>query len=56
LQEVDAKLAATAPEPTDDATLIRSVQPSDAWTAFRQDFADEMFADYLVTHAELAME
>jgi hypothetical protein len=56
LQEVDAELAATAPEPTDDATLIRSVQPSDAWTAFRQDFADEMFADYLVTHAELAME
>ena len=56
LQEVDAELAAMAPEPADDAALIRSVQQSDAWNDFRQQFADEMFAEYLVTHAELAME
>nr|BAJ99284.1 predicted protein [Hordeum vulgare subsp. vulgare] len=56
LQEVDAKLAAMAPEPVDDATFIRSVQQSDAWNTFRHDFADEMFAEYLATHAKLAME
>lgn len=51
LQEVDAELANMAPEPTDDATLIRSVQATNAWTDFRQDFADEVFADYLVAQA-----
>ena len=56
LQEVDAELAAMAPEPADDVALIRSVQQSDAWNDFRQQFADEMFAEYLVTYAELAME
>jgi hypothetical protein len=56
LQEIDAELAATVPEPADDVALIRSVQLSDAWTTFRQDLADEMFAEYLVTHDELAME
>ena len=56
LQEIDAELAAMAAEPVDDATFIRSVQASDAWNMFRQDFADEMFAEYLVMHAELAME
>ena len=56
LQEIDAELAAMAAEPVDDAAFIRSVQASDAWNMFRQDFADEMFAEYLVTHAELAME
>ena len=55
LQEIDAELAAMTPEPADVA-LIRSVQPSDTWTDFRQDLADEMFAEYLGTHAELAME
>nr|BAJ91414.1 predicted protein [Hordeum vulgare subsp. vulgare]BAK07702.1 predicted protein [Hordeum vulgare subsp. vulgare] len=45
-----------APEPVDDATFIRSVQQSDAWNTFRHDFADEMFAEYLATHAKLAME
>jgi hypothetical protein len=56
LPEVDAELAAMTPEPVDDANLIRSVQLSDAWTDFRKQFADEMFADYLVAHAELTME
>jgi hypothetical protein len=56
LPEVDAELAAMTPEPVDDANLIRSVQLSDAWTDFRQQFADEMFADYLVAHAELTRE
>ena len=56
LQEVDAELAAMAPEPVDVAALIRSVQTCDAWTNFRLDFADEMFADCLMAHAELALE
>ena len=56
LQEVDAELVAMAPKPADDAALIRRVQQSDAWNDFRQQFADEMFAEYLVTHGELAME
>ncbi|XP_051196783.1 protein ALP1-like [Lolium perenne] len=56
LQEIDAELAATVPEPADDVALIRSVQLSETWTTFRQDLADGMFAEYLVTHDELAME
>jgi len=56
LQEVDAELAALTPEPAEDVALIRSVAPSDAWSNFRQQFADDMFADYLVAHAELTME
>jgi hypothetical protein len=55
-QEIDAELASMVPEPADDAALITSVQQSDTWTSFRQDLADEMFAEYLVTHDELAME
>ena len=56
LPEVDAELAAMDPEPVDPATLIRCVQQTDAWKAFRQQFADDMFADYLVAHAELEFE
>jgi hypothetical protein len=56
MPEVDAELAAMAPDIADDATLIRSVQQTTAWSDFRQQFADEMFAEYLVTHAELMME
>ena len=56
LQEVDAELAAMTPEPADDATLIRSVQQTEAWKNFRQQFADDMFADYLVAHGELQTE
>ena len=56
LQEVDAELAAMAPEPVDDANLITSVQQTVAWSAFRQQFADEMYAEYLVAHGELEFE
>ena len=56
LPEVDAELAAMTPEPVDDATLIRSVRVTEAWKNFRQQFADDMFADYLVAHAELEFE
>jgi hypothetical protein len=56
LPEVDAELAAMAPEPADDANLIRSVTQSVAWSDFRQQHADEMFAEYLVAHAELTFE
>ena len=56
LQEVDAELAATTLEPADDALLIRSVQQTAAWSNFRQQFAEEMFAEYLVAHGELEME
>jgi hypothetical protein len=56
LPEVDAELAAMAPEPTDDANLIRSVTQSVAWSDFRQQLADEMFAEYHVAHAELTFE
>jgi hypothetical protein len=56
LQEVDAELAAMAPEPADDATLIRSVQQTVAWSNFRQQFADEMFVEYLVARGELEIE
>uniref|UniRef100_A0ACD5T921 Uncharacterized protein n=1 Tax=Avena sativa TaxID=4498 RepID=A0ACD5T921_AVESA len=42
LQEVDDELAAMAPEPIDDTTLIRSVQQTTAWSNFRQQFADEI--------------
>jgi hypothetical protein len=40
----------------DDANLIRSVTQSVAWSDFRQQFADEMFANYPVAHEELTME
>ena len=53
LSEVDVELAAMTPDPVDDANFIRSVRITAAWKAFRQQFADEMFADYLVAHAEL---
>jgi hypothetical protein len=56
LQEVDAELANMAPEPADDATLIRSVQLTAAWTAFREQFAEDMYAEYLVAHAKAEIE
>jgi hypothetical protein len=45
-----------APEHADDANLIRSVTQSVAWSDFRQQFVDDMFAEYLVAHAELTFE
>ena len=56
LPEVDAELAAMTPEPADDATFIRSVQQTNAWSNFRQQFADEMYVEYLVAHGELEIE
>ena len=56
LPEVDAELAAMTPEPVDDSTLIRTVRQTAAWKNFRQQFADDMFVDYLVAHAELEFE
>lgn len=56
LQEVDAELESMVPEPVDDASLIRSVQQTAAWSNFRQQFADEMYADYLVARGELEFE
>jgi hypothetical protein len=56
LQEVDAELAAMAPQPADDATLIRSVQQTVAWSAFREQFAEDMYDQYLVDHEEAQIE
>jgi hypothetical protein len=56
LQEVDAELAAMTPDPVDDATLIRSVGQTVAWSNFRQQFADDMYAEYLVAHGQLELE
>jgi hypothetical protein len=56
LQEVDAELAAMTHEPADDATLIRSVQQTPQWSNFREQFAEEMYAEYLVAHGELEIE
>lgn len=43
------------PEP-DDATLIRTVGQTAAWSNYRQQFANEMYAEYLVAHGHLEME
>ena len=42
LPEVDAELTTTTPDPVDDATLIRSVQVSAAWSNFREQFAQDV--------------
>ena len=56
LPEVAAELAAMTPEPADDSTLIRSVQVSTAWSNFREQFAQDMYDEYLVAHGELELE
>ena len=56
LQEVDAELAAMPIEPVDDANSIRSVEVSLEWNAFREQLANDMFAEYLLRHGELALE
>jgi hypothetical protein len=56
LQEVDAELAAMTHEPADDATSTISVQQTPQWSNFREQFADEMYAKYLVAHGELEIE
>ena len=56
LPEVDDELAAMANESIDDATLITSVQVTTEWNTFRDQLANDMFAEYLVRHGELEME
>jgi hypothetical protein len=53
LPEVDSEIAAQPIEPVDDVGYIRTVQMTAEWNIFRNDLADDMFADYLVAHAEL---
>jgi hypothetical protein len=55
LQEVDNELADQPIEPVDHADYITNVHMSAQWNIFRNDLADDMFADYLVAHAELAV-
>lgn len=56
LPEVDAELAAMPVQPVDDSMVIRTVQVTAEWTNYRQQFANDMYAEYLVRHAELEME
>ena len=56
LPEVHAELAAMTPEAADDATCIRGVQQTNPWSNFRQQYAEEMYPEYLVAHGELEIE
>ena len=56
LPEVDAELASMDVEPADDANVIRSVQQTVAWSNFREQFAEEMYAEYLQAHADMDVE
>ena len=53
--EVDEELAAMPNDPIDDASLITSVQVTTEWNTFREQLANDMFAEYLVRHGELEM-
>ena len=55
LQEVDADLANLEHEPVDETDLITSVQVTNEWTNFRQQLSQDMYAEYLLRHAELEM-
>jgi len=55
LEEVDADLANLEHEPTDDNDLITFVQVTNEWTNFRQQLPQDMYAEYLLRHAELEM-
>ena len=55
LLEVDHEVDDLELEPGDDANLITSVEVTNEWTNFRQNFADDMYAKYLVRHAKLEM-
>ena len=52
LQEVDNELA-SQPTEADDVNSIRSVQVTTAWTNFRNQLSTDMFAEYVVAHANL---
>ena len=46
LQEVDNEIAATPVDILDDTNLIRNVQVTTEWNNFRDQLANDMFADY----------
>ena len=56
LQEVDDELTAMPIKPVDDANSITSIQVSPEWNAFREELANDMFAEYLLRHGELVLE
>ena len=51
LHEVDNEIS--QPIEADDANSIRSVQVTNAWTNFRNQLSNDMFAEYVVAHANL---
>ena len=55
LQEVDVDLENLEHEAVDDTDLITSVQVTNEWTNFRQQLSQDMYAEYLLRHAELEM-
>ena len=56
LQEVDNDLADSEHEPMDEANLITCVEVTNEWTNFRQQLSEDVYAKYLLRHAELEME
>lgn len=52
LQEVDNEID-DQPIEADDANTITSVQVTNEWTNFRNQLSNDMFAEYLVAHADL---
>ena len=46
LQEVDNEIAAAPFDILDDTNLIRNVQITTEWNNFRDQLANDMFADY----------
>ena len=52
LEEVDNELAAQPIEAEDGAGYITCVIVTNAWKNFRKQFAEDMFADYVVAHGE----
>ena len=51
LHEVDNEIS--QPIEADDANSITSVQVTNAWTNFRNQLSNDMFAEYVVAHANL---
>ena len=56
LAEVDSELANAPNDDPDDDNFIRSVQVTTEWSNFRQQLADDMFAEYLVAQGEQEIE
>ena len=56
LPEVDNELANAPSDDPDDDNFIRSVQVTTEWSNFRQQLADDMFAEYLVAQGEQETE